>query len=1231
VRQIKTICEGAFIVKKLNFFCSPNAPYYIYGLDYQQSSAGIRVLHYLCHALNELGEEAYISADVTSQFLRTPKLTKKVISKHAQAGRVPIAVYPEIVAGNPFKAHLVARWLLNKVGHLGGEAYYELNEMLFVYQKKYAPEGWVSHPLYVPAVDGRIFNNLDNSCDGERKGACFYAHKYLVFGGVLTHHVIGATSLCQDILRSHEEIADILRHSEVLYCYEPSAIVTEALYCGCPVVIIPSDYIANNYDYQYLKGPGVEVAFDENALARAKETLNEFNVRLHSVHAELTLRKFVDLTQREMADRVKKLKDSGNQAALPLVMDAQDRKLSDYDLWRISRRASKVMPSATGEGKQDAMFHIAVSVPSALAAQLGATLASISKQHYIRYRVSVLSDEPTPPGFVERDGVRWVMQSQPGVVHALNDIIKEGEFDWLLMLEAGDALDEHALSTIFANIARNPKWNVVYTDEDIQDEDGSFHKPFFKSYFAIDCYRSAPSAIGGGMAIKCDLLQDMSGFRCDFEGAEQYDLLLRTYEKFGGQGIGHISDVLYHKHAGEYFSSLVQDEVMSARRRALQEHLARTGATADIENGLLPGTFHIRYRHGGEAAVSIIIPTLNGGAVLKNSVNGVVENTEYKNWELIVIDQESDDADTLAFLDYLRDFNNDAIRVISQPRSSGYPALFNAGARIARQDYLLFLLDSTQPLRGDWLDEMLGYAVQPGVGVVGAKGVGLGGTVSNAGYILGMNGRPADFHHLHAPLDAPGYFGRLQVPGNPSAVAYTCLLTEKRLFDELGGFDDSLVGGYSDVDYCLKVGKAGRRVVWTPFAVMFLGHTTELPTEVEVDEEDDAVEKERSWIFPGPAGQTMFDRWLGRIAFDPAYNRNLSLCLSSSGTDLKGFEIETLPALTWDPDFHPVPRILALKADFTGCAEYRIVAPMRALGNAGKIQGLDVVEHLSIPELARMSLDVMVFQRQLKENQIRMMELYARNLKAFRVYEMDDLMTNLQHGNQARQSYQGQDVVRQLRQALDVCDRFVVSTDFLAQEYRKFKTDIRVVPNYIERAKWEEFAPKRRQGRKPRVGWAGGVSHASDLSIIADVVKALSDEVEWVFFGLCPEGVRNLVEYHSGVPIEDYPGKLASLNLDLAIAPLEDVPFNHGKSNLKLLEYGMLGYPVVCTDMTPYQGAYPVTRVKNRLKHWVGAIREHVSDLDELARRGDLLRDYTKANWMLEDNLDVWLAAWIPS
>ena len=209
--------------------------------------------------------------------------------------------------------------------------------------------------------------------------------------------------------------------------------------------------------------------------------------------------------------------------------------------------------------------------------------------------------------------------------------------------------------------------------------------------------------------------------------------------------------------------------------------------------------------------------------------------------------------------------------------------------------------------------------------------------------------------------------------------------------------------------------------------------------------------------------------------------------------------------------------------------------------------------------------------------------------------------------------------------------RFVVSTEYLAEQYRGYLDDIVVVKNYVERARWGELTPKRRRGARARVGWAGSVTHDGDLAVIFDVVKATAKEVDWVFFGMCPDAIRPYVaEYYAGVTLDAYPKGLASLDLDLAVAPLEDVPFNHGKSHLRLLEYGVLGYPVVCTDITPYRGDYPVTRVANRFKDWVEAIRGHVADRDELARRGDVLRAYIQANWMLEDHLDAWQKAWLP-
>jgi glycosyltransferase involved in cell wall biosynthesis len=147
---------------------------------------------------------------------------------------------------------------------------------------------------------------------------------------------------------------------------------------------------------------------------------------------------------------------------------------------------------------------------------------------------------------------------------------------------------------------------------------------------------------------------------------------------------------------------------------------------------------------------------------------------------------------------------------------------------------------------------------------------------------------------------------------------------------------------------------------------------------------------------------------------------------------------------------------------------------------------------------------------------------------------------------------------------------------------------------------------------------------------VADVVRALAGEVEWVFFGMCPEPIRALVrEFHGPVAFEEYPARLAALDLDLALAPLEVNRFNECKSNLRLLEYGALGWPVVATDIEPYRGA-PVTRVPNRAAAWIEAVRERIHDLDAAAREGDALREWVRAHWMLEDHLDDWLTALDP-
>ena len=193
--------------------------------------------------------------------------------------------------------------------------------------------------------------------------------------------------------------------------------------------------------------------------------------------------------------------------------------------------------------------------------------------------------------------------------------------------------------------------------------------------------------------------------------------------------------------------------------------------------------------------------------------------------------------------------------------------------------------------------------------------------------------------------------------------------------------------------------------------------------------------------------------------------------------------------------------------------------------------------------------------------------------------------------------------------------------------------NIRVVPNMLAPNLWTHLTSQRRTSKKPRIGWGGGTSHRGDLELIADVVRELADEVEWVFFGMCPDLLRPYVhEFHSGVSLSSYPEKLASLNLDLALAPLEFHIFNDCKSNLRLLEYGACGYPVICSDTEAYRGHLPCTRIlTNSTDEWLQAIRMHLSDPAASYRMGDELREVVLRDFMLRgDNLQYWADGWLP-
>ncbi len=577
----------------------------------------------------------------------------------------------------------------------------------------------------------------------------------------------------------------------------------------------------------------------------------------------------------------------------------------------------------------------------------------------------------------------------------------------------------------------------------------------------------------------------------------------------------------------------------------------------------------------------------------------------YPNYEILLLEQGGEAADVREWLLAVEGMGVEQVRVLRGDGQLSRGALRNLAASRARGEFLLWLDAGSGILDKDWLQQLLNHGQRPEVGAVGAKLLAADGRVCHAGWLLGLCGPAGRAFEGRSHEDA-GYLQRLQVDQNYSAVAGECLLMRRELFLELGGFDEALTR-WDDVDICLRAVQAGYLNIWTPRARLLLDAPA--TTAASVEEED-----------------ALYARWLPLLARDPAYNPGFSL--QAEG----GFKLAD-PQLAWRPlqGWRPLPTVLAHPADLFGCGHYRVIQPFSALRESASIDGALSIGLMHVADLERYDPDVLVLQRQVGEERLEAMRRMQAFSRAFKVYELDDYLPNVPLKSAHRQ-HLPKDILRTLRRGLGYVDRFVVSTPALAEAFAGLHPDIRVIENRLPVGWWQGLRAQRRRGERPRVGWAGGSSHTGDLELIADVVRELADEVDWVFFGMCPPSIRPFVrEVHAGVPIERYPRALAALDLDLALAPVEQNLFNECKSNLRLLEYGACGFPVVCSDVRCYQDDLPVTRVKNRFRDWVEAIRMHTRDLDAAARAGDNLRERVLADWMLDgEHLRAWYRAWMP-
>ncbi|MBE0492289.1 MAG: glycosyltransferase [Sulfurospirillum sp.] len=873
----------------------------------------------------------------------------------------------------------------------------------------------------------------------------------------------------------------------------------------------------------------------------------------------------------------------------PAWCDIKALRPSDIPVWDSLAQSWKSLPE----------FHFFVQADETNLANLADTVESFVAQLYPQWNLYIIASIASPnPLFDEHNKIHWI-QMEGSLYSAINYVCMQLNKGMIGFVVAGDRLQPHAL-TAYTETFNCSETHLIYSDHDNLDASKNRIYPQFKPDFNLDMFRSK-NYISRSFVISAIALKELGGLQLELSDSELFDLILRYCDFFGEHTIAHYSDILH---------SLIRENKhidlhLLSSKIALKHHLNRNGLVADVIDEK-EESFRILYHHESTPLVSIIIPTKNQVHFLRPCIETFLEKTAYKNYEIIIVDNHSDEASAIEYLASLQKYEN--IHVIAYNKPFNYSEANNIGAQYAKGEFLLLLNNDTEILHENWLDVLLSYGQRNDIGIVGPRLIYPNQTIQHAGVIVGLS-NCADHQFTGSDLYDPGYMSRLQIDQNLSAVTAAVMLIKRSIFDAVSGLDDTHYHvNFSDVDFCLKVVKAGYKILFTPHATL-LHHGSVTQKNIDVKKVE---EKKKRFL---EDKNSLISRWGEMIIHDPAYNVNLDTADSS-------MSIQTRALAHWNPLLKsPIPKILGMARGKDGGGFYRITSPLDALEASNLAQThYEYKSYIPIYMMIQQP-EIIVYQTPLHDGMIIFLEAIKTIFpNVTLIFEIDDLLTNIPIDNRAFHN-QYKDTHKRILKAMKYCDRMVVSTQPLKDAFQKYSEDIRIIPNYLPKAIWGDLHSQRNRSEKLRVGWAGSIFHKGDLALISKLVEKYQDVVEWVFFGMAPEGLEGKIEFHEGVSLDLYPKKLASLDLDLALVPLEDNQFNAAKSNLRLLEFGILGWPVICSDVYPYQEG-PVTRVKNRYKDWEKAFLTKISDLETLQKEGDRLKKWVKENYMLEDHVD---------
>lgn len=437
--------------------------------------------------------------------------------------------------------------------------------------------------------------------------------------------------------------------------------------------------------------------------------------------------------------------------------------------------------------------------------------------------------------------------------------------EYIGLFDHDDLLHPAALHEVMRAICEKDA-DFIYTDEN------TFHKtpadafcPHFKPDFAPDTLRGN-NYICHFTAFKKELLDKTGAFRPEYDGSQDYDMVLRLTEV--ASQIVHIPKILYYwrAHKNSVADSVeAKPYVIQAAHRAICKHMERVGLEGEVLDTVVPSIYRIHYKIQGNPLISIIIPNKDHVETLKTCITSVLEKSSYSNFEIIIVENNSVNNRTFDYYEELK--RDNTAKIVYWDAKFNYSAINNFGVEYASGEYFLLLNNDTEVISPDWIQEMLMFAQRNDVGAVGAKLYYPDDTIQHAGLGIGLLTLAG---HLHRGFERqhPGYMGRLVYAQDLSGVTAACVMVSRHVWEKIGGMDESFEVAFNDVDMCMRIRKAGYLIVWTPYAELYHYESKSRGCE-------DTPEKKQR--FEGEVRRFQ-ERWKKELAAgDPYYNPNLTL------------------------------------------------------------------------------------------------------------------------------------------------------------------------------------------------------------------------------------------------------------------------------------------------------------------------------------------------------------------